>query len=88
DAVRRMLAAIQASGQDGEEDYAPRIELPARLQDSQPTGSAAATSGTSPEVLPPPPPQPAAQVQGTTIAAETTTPSFVRPAQAQNQAPA
>ena len=32
DAVRRMLAAIQASGQDGEEDYAPLIELLARLQ--------------------------------------------------------
>ncbi|HEY6371623.1 MAG TPA: hypothetical protein VIX37_13675, partial [Candidatus Sulfotelmatobacter sp.] len=41
-------------------NYAPLIELPARLQDSQPTGSAAATSGTSPAVLPPPPPQPAA----------------------------
>jgi len=32
DAVRRMLAAIQASGQDGEEDYAQLIELLARLQ--------------------------------------------------------
>ncbi len=32
DAVRRMLAAIQASGQDGEEDYAQLIALLAQLQ--------------------------------------------------------
>jgi two-component system, chemotaxis family, sensor kinase CheA len=32
DAVRRMLAAIQASGQDGEEDYTSLIERLARLQ--------------------------------------------------------
>ncbi len=32
DAVRRMLAAIQASGQDGEESYDPLIEHLARLQ--------------------------------------------------------
>ena len=32
DAVRHMLAAIQASGQDGEEDYAPLIELLCLLQ--------------------------------------------------------
>jgi hypothetical protein len=69
DAVRHMHAAIQASGQDGEQDYAPLIELLARLQDSQPTGSAAATSGASSEVSPPPPPRPAEEVQGTTIAA-------------------
>ena len=35
DAVRHMLAAIQASDQDGEEDYAPLIEVLARLQDGQ-----------------------------------------------------
>ena len=32
DAVRQMLAAIQATGNDGEEDYAPLIELLAKLQ--------------------------------------------------------
>ncbi len=32
DAIRQMLAAIQASGQDGEEDYAPLIARLARLQ--------------------------------------------------------
>ena len=35
DAVRRMLAAIQASGQDGEEDYAVLIEILVRLQEGQ-----------------------------------------------------
>src|SRR5579863_8121175 len=35
DAVRRMLAAIQASGQDGEEDYASLIEQLASLQGDQ-----------------------------------------------------
>src|SRR5213075_1365714 len=33
DAVRHMLAAIQTSGEDGEENYAALIELLARLQD-------------------------------------------------------
>ncbi len=33
DAVRQMLAAIQVSGQDGEEDYVPLIELLASLQE-------------------------------------------------------
>jgi two-component system chemotaxis sensor kinase CheA len=32
DAVRNMLACIQASGQDGEESYAPLIQLLARLE--------------------------------------------------------
>ncbi len=35
DAVRRMLAAIQASGQDGEEDYKSLIDQLARLQGDQ-----------------------------------------------------
>src|SRR5579863_4147033 len=35
DAVRHILAAIQASGEDGEEDYAPLIALLARLQEAQ-----------------------------------------------------
>ena len=50
DAVRRMLAAIQASGQDGEEDYATLIELLARLQGD--TGELPAT------VIPKPPAAP------------------------------
>ena len=35
DAVRKMLSAIQASGQDGEEDYASLIEHLASLQQAQ-----------------------------------------------------
>ncbi len=55
DAIRRMLAAIQASGQDGEEDYASLIALLARLQAE--TGEAAATVlAQNPETTPPPPP--------------------------------
>jgi two-component system chemotaxis sensor kinase CheA len=50
DAVRRMLAAIQASGQDGEENYATLIELLARLQGE--TGELPAT------VIPKPPAAP------------------------------
>jgi len=50
DAVRRMLAAIQASGQDGEEDYAPLIELLARLQGE--TGELPATLICKPPVAP------------------------------------
>ena len=42
DAVRRMLAAIQATEQDGEEDYASLIEVLARLQGSQASPPAAA----------------------------------------------
>ena len=37
DAVRRMLACIQASEHDGEDDYAPLIELLAQLQKEQVT---------------------------------------------------
>ena len=51
DGVRQMLAAIQASGEDGEEDYAPLIELLKTLQGSQsPVAAAAPASG--PKVLP------------------------------------
>src|SRR5271169_1091825 len=35
DAVRCMLAAIQASGNDGEEDYAPLVGLLAHLQNER-----------------------------------------------------
>jgi len=52
DAVRRMLAAIQASGQDGEEDYAPLIELLTRLQGEHAVASAAAVSPKLPHSLP------------------------------------
>ena len=50
DAVRRMLAAIQASGQDGEEDYVPLIEVLARLQ--RETGELPATLPPKPPVAP------------------------------------
>jgi two-component system, chemotaxis family, sensor kinase CheA len=62
DAVRHMLAAIQASEHDGEEDYAPLIELLARLQDAPPAESRAAALE-SPNA--PPPAQPAAEREGT-----------------------
>ncbi len=42
DAVRHMLAAIQISGHDGEEDYAPLIQLLARLRGEQASESSAA----------------------------------------------
>ncbi|HSY92186.1 MAG TPA: chemotaxis protein CheA [Candidatus Binatus sp.] len=42
DAVRHMLAAIQATGHDGEEDYAPLIELLASLQEQHAGQSPAA----------------------------------------------
>ncbi len=45
DAVRRMLAAIQTTGQDGEEDYAALIELLARLQGEPAAVSHAVASG-------------------------------------------
>ena len=53
DAVRNMLAAIQASGQDGEEDYAPLIDLLKTLQ-SDPSLVAASPpiSAGDPECLP------------------------------------
>jgi two-component system chemotaxis sensor kinase CheA len=46
DAIRQMLAAIQASGQDGEEDYASLIARLASLQDEteQPKGPPASAS--------------------------------------------
>lgn len=44
DAVRQMLAAIQATGQDGEEDYAPLIQLLASLQEEDSGRSPAASS--------------------------------------------
>jgi chemotaxis protein histidine kinase CheA len=54
DAVRHMLAAIQASGQDGEEDYAPLIEVLARLQGEPVAEPPAAPSRSSPDALPSP----------------------------------
>jgi two-component system chemotaxis sensor kinase CheA len=54
DAVRRMLAAIQASGQDGEEDYAPLIEQLARLQGDRVAEAEAANSATPPGARPSP----------------------------------
>src|SRR5450631_427407 len=54
DAVRHMLAAIQASGQDGEEDYAPLIEVLARLQGEPVAEPPAAPSRSSPDALLPP----------------------------------
>jgi two-component system chemotaxis sensor kinase CheA len=51
DAVRRMLSAIQASGQDGEEDYAPLIEHLARLQQQQVSESAAPASSNASATL-------------------------------------
>ncbi len=58
DAVRHMLAAIQTSGQDGQEDYAALIELLARLQqaNSTPPGpppAGAVQNGIAPEIKPP-----------------------------------
>jgi len=41
DAVRSMLAAIEATGQDGQEDFAPLVELLTRLQ----TGEAGEAGG-------------------------------------------
>jgi len=47
DAVRRMLSAIQTSGQDGDQDYAPLIAHLARLQGQTQLGESA-PSPTSP----------------------------------------
>jgi two-component system chemotaxis sensor kinase CheA len=55
DAVRHILAAIQASGEDGEEDYAPLIALLARLQEARAGETPAAAAGKLPDALPPPP---------------------------------
>ena len=55
DAVRRMLAAIKSTAQDGEEDYVSLIEVLARLQGSQPSpppksrGDSAAVIPSSPQ---------------------------------------
>ena len=60
DAVRHMLAAIQASGQDGEEDYAPLIEVLKTLQGSQPPVAASSpVPASGPESLPGAQPSPA-----------------------------
>ena len=60
DAVRHMLAAIQASGRDGEEDYAPLIELLKTLQGSQPPVAASSpVPASDPESLPDAQPSPA-----------------------------
>jgi len=57
DAIRQMLAAIQASGQDGEEDYASLIARLARLQGEteqpqQPSVSASAQAAALPDSVP------------------------------------
>jgi two-component system chemotaxis sensor kinase CheA len=61
DAVRQMLAAIQASGQDGEEDYAPLIEVLARLQSQQKSESPAVKDVAAPAV--PSSPQPTVEAE-------------------------
>ncbi len=55
DAVRRMLSAIQTSGQDGEEDYAPLIEHLSRLQQQQVSESAAPACSDASATLSPQP---------------------------------
>ncbi len=66
DAVRKMLSAIQASGQDGDEDYASLIEHLARLQQGQ-SRSPAPTASTAVTVTPADtaekPPSPAASMK-------------------------
>ena len=49
DAVRCMLAAIQGSGEDGEEDYATLIGLLAQLQDEPGHEPSTAASNSAPE---------------------------------------
>jgi len=62
DAVRHILAAIEASGEDGEEDYVPliallgRLGLLKRLHEEQAGESLAAATGKPAEGLPSPPP--------------------------------
>jgi two-component system, chemotaxis family, sensor kinase CheA len=56
DAVRHMLAAIQASEQDGEDDYAPLIQNLARLRGEPALKSPAAAPTKSGEARPQPPP--------------------------------
>src|SRR5438552_790461 len=53
DAVRRMLASIQASDHDGDEDYAPLIEQLAHLQEDQVAELCAESHGKSAETPPP-----------------------------------
>jgi chemotaxis protein histidine kinase CheA len=53
DAVRRMLASIQASDHDGDEDYAPLIEQLAHLQKDQVAELSAESPGKSAETPPP-----------------------------------
>jgi len=72
DAVRHMLAAIQASEQDGEEDYAPLIEVLARLQDGQAGESRAAAADQSPAVLLPQPTPEAESATPTDLASQPT----------------
>jgi two-component system chemotaxis sensor kinase CheA len=63
DAVRQMLAAIQASGKDGEEGYASLIELLARLQGAEPAESPATSRGNTAAGLPPlQPPEEGSQI--------------------------
>ncbi|HME36892.1 MAG TPA: chemotaxis protein CheW [Candidatus Sulfotelmatobacter sp.] len=52
DAVRHMLAAIQASGEDGKEDYATLVGQLAGLQGEPTAQPAAAASDPAPDVLP------------------------------------
>jgi len=56
DAVRTMLAAIQATGEDGEEDYATLIGRLAGLQDEAAGESPAAASSPAPDAPPASPP--------------------------------
>ena len=77
DAVRRMLSAIQTSGQDGDQDYAPLIAHLARLQGQTQTGESA-PSPTSPgpsESLP----TPAAAITADVQHAEASPPPSVKP---------
>ncbi len=64
DAVRKMLSAIQASGQDGEEDYASLIEHLARLQQAQASPPAPAAVPVAPADAAEKPPSPAATITG------------------------
>jgi two-component system, chemotaxis family, sensor kinase CheA len=50
DAIRAMLAAVQATGQDGDSDYPQLLEILQRLQSSAPPASGPAAAATSPEL--------------------------------------
>ena len=71
DAVRCMLAAIQASGEDGEEDYEALVGLLAHLQDEFVGASTAAAPSSAPEVLIQP--QPTAEKHGAATKKEAST---------------